>query len=80
MIVSTVVGLIALLISNGWHYDIGFFAKIFGGLQIQLFRENEYSTNYSIEFETRWLLLPCVVAFAFGLIKHLGLLNSSRDS
>jgi len=74
---SALVIIFAVTISDGWVYKIDFLQNIMSSLRIRLF-EGEinpvtYSIDYYVDIPTKYIVLACICAAAYGLTTYLGI-------
>jgi cation transport ATPase len=75
IIVSALVILFALIISEGWNYKLDFFQSVMFGLSISLFPEegHKYPPTYLIDIPTKYVFWVFLCTAAYGLTTYLGI-------
>ena len=74
---SALVIVIAVMISDGWVFRFDFLQNIMSFLRIQFFEDGYNSTTYSrdyyVDIPTKYVVLVCICAAAYGLTTYLGI-------
>jgi len=76
VIVSFLLALFFLMISTNWVYNLDFLTNLMLSLKIQLIQDEGYSTlseKFLLDFPTKYLILGCMVAAAYGVATYLGI-------
>ncbi len=76
IIVSFLLALFFLMISTNWVHNLDFLNNLMLALKIQLIQDEGYSVlneKFLIDFPTKYLILGCLVAAAYGVTTYLGI-------
>lgn len=76
IICSVLVTFFAVMISAGWHYQFDFLQNLMSELKIQLFVDEKspsYNPTYFIDVPTKYVVLSCICAAAYGFTTYLGI-------
>jgi hypothetical protein len=76
VIVSFLLALLSLMMSANWAYNLDFLSNLMITLKIQLFSDEYISSNFLIDFPTKYFLLVCMSAAAYGVTTYLGITPS----
>lgn len=61
----------AIMISDGWVYRFDFVLNLMSSLRIRLL-EGDYE-DYYVDIPTKYVVLTCISAAAYGLTTYLGI-------
>ncbi len=76
IICSALASVLAVMISDGWHYQFDFLQNLMSKLQIQIFVDEaspSYNPTYFIDVPTKYVVLSCIFAAAYGFTTYLGI-------
>jgi len=76
IICSALASVLAVMVSDGWHYQFDFLQNIMSKLQIQIFVDEaspSYNPTYFIDVPTKYVVLSCIFAAAYGFTTYLGI-------
>lgn len=76
IIVSFLLALLSLMMSANWAYNLDFLTNLMVTLQIQLFSDEIISSKFLIDFPTKYFVLLCISAAAYGATTYLGMTPS----
>lgn len=65
--------LLAVVISEDWVYRFDFFQNLMSSLRIKLLADDDRYNAYHIDIPTKYVVLACICAAAYGLTTYLGI-------
>jgi hypothetical protein len=76
--IATIIGSVlvivtAVMISDGWVFRVDFLQNIMSSLRIQFFEDGYNTTTYYVDIPTKYVVLACICAAAYGLTTYLGI-------
>lgn len=74
VIVSIVLTLLSLIISDGWAYNLDILSNLMMTLKIQLFADHPYPPrDFLVDFPTKYMVFGCFCFAAYGVTTYLGI-------
>lgn len=70
---SALVIVLAIMISDDWVYRFDFLQNLMSSLRIKLFADEGKYNAYFIDVPTKYVVLACICAAAYGLTTYLGI-------
>ena len=82
--ISTIIGsglviLLAIVISDNWVYRFDFLQNLMSSLRIKLLADESIYDTYYIDIPTKYVVLTCICAAAYGLTTYLGITPVPRQ-
>ena len=73
IVVSALVMLLAVMISDNWIYQFDFLNNLMSTLQIRLFADEDKYNAYHIDVPTKYVVLACICVAAYGFMAYVGI-------